>query len=139
MATSKKNEDCMETCEWYLQDAEKWFDFGDFAGASEQAWKAVEHYLKWVAESRGWPLDSMAELNKVALDLAQETDDPKEALTLSRGAFSLEHNSFENWYGEGMVGSGIRSVRKLISMYENRTRPYMEPRLSSMPRRPIRR
>ena len=124
-----------DTSERFLRHAEEQFEGGDLPQASEKAWGAVAHYLKSVAKQRGWRNRSHADLSDIAVDLAQETDDPAAIKRLYGSMNGLHANFYEDWYTDQMVAQGIDDARELISLLENRTRPPVTPRPSQTGRR----
>ena len=77
--TQAEIENHIEIAEHFLQNAEEQFESGDLPQASDKAWGAVAHYLKSVAQSRGWRDGSHRDTSDIAVDLAQETDDSARA------------------------------------------------------------
>ena len=119
-----------ETSERFLRHAGEQYERGDLPQASEKAWGAVAHYVKSVAKQRGWPNRSHSDLSDIAVDLAQETDDPSRILILYRSVGALHTNFYENWLSDSMVGGGIEDAAELIARLEKRTKPPVDPRPS---------
>ena len=132
--TQAEIENHVETSERFLRHAEEQFELGDLPQASEKAWGAVAHYLKSVAKFRGWRNRRHSDLSDIAVDLAQETVDPKRIMNLYRSVSDLHQNFYEDWYLDSMVSGGIDDARELISRLEDRTRPSLEPRPSQVSR-----
>jgi HEPN domain-containing protein len=125
----------IEIAERFLQHAEEQFEDGDLPQASEKAWGAVAHYLKSVAKFRGWPNSRHSNLSDIAVDLAQETEDPARIETLYGSMNGLHTNFYEDWYSDQMVARGIDNARELIFRLENRTKPPLPARPSQTSRR----
>ena len=128
--TQAEIENHIETTERFLRHAEEQFEVGDMPQASEKAWGAVAHYLKSVAKFRGWRNTSHSDLSRIALDLAQETDNPSRVEELYVMMEGLHVNFYEDRLPDGLVARGIDNAGELISRLENRTLPPAEPRPS---------
>ncbi len=128
--TQAEIENHIETTERFLRHAEEEFEAGDMPQASEKAWGAVAHYLKSVAKFRGWRNSSHSDLAHIALDLAQETDNPARAEELYVSMEGMHTNFYEDRLPDGLVARGIDNAAELISMLENRTLPPVDPRPS---------
>ena len=133
--TQAEIENHIETAERFLRHAEEEFEVGDMPQASEKAWGAVAHYLKSVAKFRGWRNSSHSDLSHIALDLAQETDDPARVEELYVMMEGLHTNFYEDRLPDGLVARGIDRAGKLISRLDNRTLPPVDPRPSQTSQR----
>jgi hypothetical protein len=125
-----ENESLVGASNRFLQCAEECLSKGDLSGASENAWNAVEYYLKVVAESRDWPNRTTRDVCAIATDLSEETDDPYEAhLTFAAlvGSASAIH---EGWLPDYQADRDVRNAKVLIALFENRPKPQPESRPS---------
>lgn len=133
--TSTKIPKHVETSLRLLDEAQRYFEHDDLHGACEKGIEAMNGYLKAVAEQRGWASESEYDLYDVSMDLAFETDDPKESITLH---LSAEGGLAIAFYGEQhsswMVEGGLSSVRDLLYMWESRNKPQRKVRLSQISR-----
>ena len=121
--------------EKFLQHAYAQFEAGDMPQASEKAWGAVAHYLKSEAKFRGWRNTSHSDLSHIALDLAQETEDPARIEELYVMMEGLHTNFYEDRLPDGLVARGIDRAGELISRLDNRTLPPVDPRPSQTSQR----
>ena len=128
------NERPTDTSNRFLIRAEDCLNEEDWTGASENAWNAVEYFLKVVAESRGWPNRTMRDVYAIASDLAEETDDPDAAhlafVTLPASASRSE--IYEGRLPDYQADRDIRNAKTLLALLENRTKPQPESRPSQM-------
>lgn len=133
--TSTETPKHVETSLRLLDEAQRHFEDDDLYGACEKGIEAMNSYLKTVAEQRGWASESEYDLYDISMDLAFETDDPRESITLH---LSAEGGLAIAFYGEQhsswMVEGGLRSVRDLLSMWESRNKPQRKVRLSQISR-----
>ena len=125
----------LEISDRLLQHAYEQFEANDLIQASEKAWGAVAHYLKSVAKFRGWRNRSHSDLTDVVMDLAHETNEPRDIVRLYRSVSDLHQNFYEDWYFDYVVVGGIDDARELIDRLERRTGPQLEPRPSQVSRR----
>ena len=132
--TQAEIENHIETAERFFRHAEEEFEAGDMPQASEKAWGAVAHYLKSIAKFRGWRNASHSDLSNIALDLAQETDNPARIEELYVMMEGLHVNFYEDRLPDGLVARGIGNAGELISHLENRTLPPADPRPSQIGR-----
>ena len=133
--TSTTSPKCLEASLRILDDAQKRFEEGDLYGACEKGIEAMHGYLKAVAEERGWASASEYDLYDISTDLAFETDDPKNAITLhmaAEGGLAIAFNGEQ--HGRWMVEGGLREVRDLLSIWESRNKPQRKVRLSQISR-----
>ena len=133
--TQAEIENHIQTAERFLRHSEEEFEAGDLLQASEKAWGAVAHYLKSVAKFREWRNRSHSDLSDIAMDLAQETNAPRDIMRLYRSVSDLHQNFYEDWYLDYVVSGGVDDARELIDRLENRSRPQSEPRPSQVSRR----
>ena len=116
----------------FLRYAEECLAEGNLASALENAWNAVEYYLKVEAESRNWRNRTLADLSAIEYDLAEETDDPEEirlAFAALRGFVSASA-MYGDWRSAYPVERRIKTAKSLIKSLENRTKPQPESRPS---------
>ena len=133
--TQAKTAKCAETSLRLVDEAERHLEADDLYKACEKGLEAVNHYLRMVGEQRGWARESKRDLCDIATDLAYETDDAQEAMTLygaAEGGFAIKFygSHHRSWLVEG----GLDDARKWISLMESRYRPQRKVRLSQMDR-----
>lgn len=128
--TQAEIENHIETAERFLRHAEEEFEAGDMPQASEKAWGAVAHYLKSVAKFRGWRNTSHSDLSDIALDLAQETDNPARVEELYVLMEGMHTNFYEDRLPDQLVARGIDRAGELIDRLEKRTGSQIDPRPS---------
>ena len=129
-----RNESPVDGFNRFLRCAEECLKKNDFTGASQNAWNAVEYYLKVVAESRGWPNRTVKDLCVIAYDLSEETDDPDGA-HLAFGALLGSTSAsymYEDRPSDYRVEGTIQNAKALIELIENRTKPQPEFRPSQL-------
>jgi hypothetical protein len=111
MATTARHE---EISDRFLDQADEEFERGDLLQASEKAWGAVDHYVKSVAKTRGWPDGSHRDIADNARRLLDRTPDPNG----NRTKFALINVFHVNFYEEELdskdVKLGIGHARALI-------------------------
>ena len=111
MATAARHEELSDTL---LEQAEVEFQRGDLLQASEKAWGAFAHYIKSVAQERGWRNRSHTDLWDIAQELIPYTSDPSRYGTLFRSVNGMHTNFYEEYlHGSGVRG-GIDDARALI-------------------------
>ena len=74
-----------------IRHAEERLALGDRLQTSEKAWGAVSHYLKVIADRRGWQYETHAESFRVARNLAAAENNPR-----IRRLFSNAHDLHRN-------------------------------------------
>ena len=89
-------------------------DAGDSMQASEKAWGAAAHFLKSVAERRGWRHKTHGSLFAVANRMSARTGNP-DFNELIRIGSALHKNFYENSMSQDDVRRGIYRVATLIS------------------------
>ena len=135
LMTQSEIDNHLKISERLLDHAYEQYEAGDLIQASEKAWGAVAHYLKSEAKFRGWRNRSHADLTDIAMDLAQETNEPQYIMRLYRSVSDLHQNFYEDWYLDYVVVGGIDDARELLDRLERRTMPQLEPRPSQVSRR----
>ncbi len=112
-----------ETSLRLLDEAERHLENGDLHKACEKGLEAVHGYLRTVGEQRGWATETKRDLHDVSVDLAYETDDPGEAISLN---LAIEGGLAIKFYGahhtSWLVEGGLDDARKWISLMENRNK-----------------
>ncbi len=103
----------------YIQQAEEHFRQGDLQGASKSAWDAVESCLKSAAKRRGWSHETHLDLSRVVSRLAKESDDAHHLHTLFGSVGGLYVNSYEDWFTDSIVKTGIEDAKELATMLKN--------------------
>ena len=107
-----------------LRQADDLLRAGDKRRASGKAWEAVAHYLRTVADERGWERaatgthDEVGDLIEAASRLADESDHPDEIRDLYMSVGASYIDSLENWYTEDIVRVGIADAGSLITLLE---------------------
>ena len=76
-----------------IRHAEGRLALGDRLQASEKAWGAVAHYLKVIADRRGWQYETHADAFRVARNLATSENNPR-----IRQLFYKAHDLHRNFY-----------------------------------------
>ena len=122
-----------EMSERYLRTAEEWFADGFLDEAAGKVWMAVSHYIRAVADERGWESESHSDLYAAAYDLARETDDPERAERLFSSLNGITMTGYTGGAYDWLVENGIASAREMIGLLENRSKQPISPRPSSMP------
>lgn len=115
--------DHIEVSRWWLQRAEEELERGNLAQASGQAWKAVSHRLTALEERRYWGYNGHRNHNDTIVRLRDEVRRPKELTKRFASADALHGNYHNDMYPEGLVRSGIKSVRKLIDLLDEIEQP----------------
>ena len=133
--TQAKTEKPAETSLRLLDEAERHLEDDDLYKACEKGLEAVNGYLRTVGEERGWARESKRDLHDISVDLAFETDNPREAMSHKRAMegglaikFYAEHHT--SWLVEG----GLRTARDWISVMESRSKPPLKIRESQLGR-----
>ena len=80
-----------------IRHAEERLALGDRLQTSEKAWGAVAHYLKVIADRRGWQYETHADSFRVARNLAAAENNPQIMLQ-----FSTTHDLHRNFYLDTM-------------------------------------
>ena len=116
--TQAKTEKPAETSLRLLDEAERHLEDDDLYKACEKGLEAVNGYLRTVGEERGWARESKRDLHDISVDLAFETDNPREAMSHKRAMegglaikFYAEHHT--SWLVEG----GLRTARDWILLW----------------------
>ena len=133
--TQTKTAGHAETSLRLLDEAERHLEDDDLYKACEKGLEAVNGYLRVVGEERGWARESKRDLHDISVDLAFETDNPGEAISLN---LAMEGGLAIQFYGEHhtswLVEGGIRNAREWISLMENRTQSPPKVRESQLSR-----
>ncbi|MCY4474617.1 MAG: PaREP1 family protein [Chloroflexi bacterium] len=115
----------MTTAERYQSVSAQLFDqahveleAGDLIQASEKFWGATAQALKAVAEDRGWPHKSHAQLFAVLRNVVNETGD-REITRLFTSANSLHVNFYEHYMEKDEMMTFVEDVRDLIQRLDN--------------------
>ena len=113
MATVARHQ---EISDQLLAQAVDEFRKGDLLQASEEAWGAVAHHVKSVAQEQGWPNSSHRDVCKNADRLVDLTDNPRHNGLLFDSMENLPMNFYEDTYEERpeKVRYGIEAARDLI-------------------------
>ncbi len=122
-----------EMSERYLRTAQEWFADGFLEEAAGKVWMAVSHYVRAVADERGWESESHRDLYAAAYDLARETDDPERAERLFSSLNGITMTGYTGGASDWMVENGIASAREMVGLLESRSKQPISPRPSSMP------
>ncbi len=101
-----------------IRQAEAELEKGDRLQASEKTWGAVAHYLKFIAERRGWRYRIHADAFTIVERLAAETTDAERMETLFRVANSMHQNFYTDLIPEEGIGKDIERVKELLMMFE---------------------
>jgi len=120
-----------EMSERYLRTAQDWFADGFLEEAAGKVWMAVSHYVRAVADERGWESESRRDLSDAAYDLARETDDPERAGRMFSSLIGIVLTGFTGGPTDWLIESGIADARETLRLFENRSKPPITPRPSS--------
>ncbi len=74
-----------------IRQAEECLALGDPFQAAENAWSATDHYLKAIADRRGWRYETHFDSFRVVQNLADEENNPQISLL-----FSAAHDLYRN-------------------------------------------
>ncbi len=98
-----------------IVNAQLELDRGDDLQASEKSWGALVHYVKAIAEERGWRNEHHADIMRIAqalVGVTKNSDKQRERLQSTR---SLHVNFYEDEMDPPSVQVGINSTRKLLA------------------------
>ena len=112
MATAARHKEISDD---FLEHAEEEFAKGDYLQASEKAWGAVAHYVKSIAQERGWKENySHQHVQENARILINSTGraDLHWMFTTTE---SLHVNFYEDREDPSVVRSGMDAARQLIA------------------------
>ena len=101
-----------------IWQAESELEEGDRLQASEKTWKAVAHYLKFIAERRRWRYRTHADAFATVERPADEATDSERLETLFRVANSMRQNFYTDMIPEDGIGKDIERVKELLAMLE---------------------
>ena len=108
-----------------IQHAEERLALGDRLQTSEKAWGAVAHYLKVIADRRGWRYETHVDSFRVTRALTAEQANPR-----IRELFSIAEGLHKNYYRDAMplefLADSLENVRELLSILES-IEPMDEP------------
>ena len=119
----------------FLGHAQEELDKGDLLQASEKAWGALAHYVKAIAEERGWENDSHADVMRTAQGLVKATDAPRRQGRRLRSARLLHVNFYEDELDTDQVQDGIDDTRELLAALKEAEHrfPTRQPRRRPFP------
>ncbi len=133
--TQAKTANQAETSLRLLDEADRYLEADDLYKACEKGLEAVHSYLRMVGEERDWATETKRDLHDISVDLAFETEEPGEAISLN---LAMEGGLAIKFYGSHhtswLVEGGLDDARKWISMMENRSKPAPEVRESQLSR-----
>ena len=98
-----------------IRHAEEELDGGDRLQASEKAWGAVAHYLKVLADRRGWQYTGHADAHTIAGNLAREEGNP-EITRLYDVANKLHTNFYIDRKTPDAIRADIEEVKTLLEI-----------------------
>ena len=98
-----------------FHNAQVELDKGDVLQASEKAWGALAHYIKSVAEARGWENSQHADIMRIAHALVNTTGSPERQRRRLRSARTLHVNFYEDEEPPESIQEGINDVTKLLA------------------------
>lgn len=133
--TQTKTAERAETSLRLLDEAERHLENDDLYKACEKGLEAVHGYLNAIGERRGWARESKRDLHDISVDLAYETENPREAMSHKRameGGLAIKF--YEEHHTSWLVEGGLRTAREWISLMERRSKPPPEVRESQMGR-----
>ncbi len=99
----------------FLDHAQDELDGGDLLQASEKAWGALAHYVKAIAEERGWENDSHSDVMAIAQGLVEVAAAPRRQGAQLRSARLLHVNFYEDELNSDQVQGGIDDTKDLIA------------------------
>ena len=103
---------------WWLSRAEEELERGNLARASGQAWMAVSHRLTAIEERRYWGYNADRNHNDTIARLRDEAKRPKDLTGMFASADALRGNYYNDLYPEGLVRSGVKSVKRLLDLLD---------------------
>ena len=108
-----------------IRHAEERLALGDRLQTSEKAWGSVAHYLKVIADRRGWRYETHTQAFHVARALAAEQANPRIA-----ELFAIAEGLHKNYYIDAVpfefLSDNLENVRELLNILEN-VEPMDEP------------
>ena len=108
-----------------IRHAEERLALGDRLQTSEKAWGAVAHYLKVIADRRGWQYETHTQAFHVARAIAAEQANPRIA-----ELFAISEGLHKNYYRDSMplefLADTLEDVRELLTILES-IEPFDEP------------
>ena len=108
-----------------IRHAEERLALGDRLQTSEKAWGAVAHYLKVIADRRGWQYETHVDSFRVTRALTAEQANPK----ISQ-LFAIAEGLHKNYYRDSMplefLADRLEDVRELLSILQS-IEPMDEP------------
>ena len=108
-----------------IRHAEERLALGDRLQTSEKAWGAVAHYLKVIADRRGWQYETHVDSFHVTRALTAEQANPRIA-----ELFAIAEGLHKNYYIDAVplefLSDSLENVRELLNILEN-VEPMDEP------------
>ena len=101
-----------------IQHAVEELDRGDRLQASEKAWGSAAHYLKIIADRRGWRYRGHADAHRVARALSDEQGS-QSIYNLFGVANELHVNFYLDAKSPESIRIGIEQVKTLLAMLAN--------------------
>lgn len=98
-----------------IRHAEDELDRDDRLQASEKAWGAVAHYLKVIADQRGWQYRGHADAHRVARALAEEQGN-QSIYNLFGAANQLHINFYLDAKSSESIRTDIERVKSLLTI-----------------------
>ena len=98
-----------------LVNAQIELDRGDDLQASEKSWGALVHYVKAIAEERGWQNEHHADVMRIAQALVSVTEAPARQRERLGTVRFLHVNFYEDEMDAATVQSGINASTKLLA------------------------
>ena len=109
-----------------MQHAEEWLALGDRLQTSEKAWGAIAHYLKVIADRRGWQYETHADSFRVARSLAAAENNPQ-IRHLFYAASDLHRNFYIDYMPLDSLASQIEDVKEFLALLHAIEPPDDEP------------
>ena len=97
----------------FLRQAQEECDAGDLLQASEKAWGAVAHYVRAIADERGWSSGSQKKLLNNAQRILEHSP---HHLRLLASVERLHVNFYESFCTETVVRLGLGDAKELIAI-----------------------
>ena len=103
----------------FIQQADEELASGDHIQASEKAWGAVAHYIKAIAERRGWRQTRHRDYYTNMEFLSEETSDKEAFRRFFMVADGLHANFYNDYMSAEQVCESIEDAKELIAILDD--------------------